>query len=148
MPRRAGTRQALRVLSLFPAALLSLIWQSQIDPRYRKMCKTLSFDIRNASLRFCTCHIKPSAARAAHFPLPSVGVPSRVDSQIHLKNSKLFVSSYTLRDDLLNFRLVLRNDMEGAPDRREKGRECVEQPMASDSQSKIVAQARVSALVS
>ena len=42
--------------------------------------------------------------------------------------------------------MVLRNDMEGAPDRREKGRECVEQPMASDSQSKIVAQARASAL--
>ena len=36
--------------------------------------------------------------------------------------------------------------MEGAPDRREKGRECVEQPMASDSQCKIVAQARGSAL--
>ena len=105
----------------FPAALLSLIWQSQIDPRYRKMCTTLSFDIRNASLRFCRCHLKPSAARAAHFPLPSVGVPSRVDSQIHLKNSQLSVSNLTLRGDLWNFRLVLRNDMEGAPDRRERG---------------------------
>src|SRR5437899_3586821 len=55
-----------------------------------------------------------------------------------------------LRGDLQYFKMVLRNDMEGAPERREKGRECVEQPMASDSQSKIVAQAReaISGLVS
>ena len=38
--------------------------------------------------------------------------------------------------------MVLRYDVEGDPDRRERGRKRIEQPMASDSQSKIVAQAR------
>ena len=41
--------------------------------------------------------------------------------------------------------MVLRHDVEGAPDRREKGRERMSQPAASDSQSKIVAQARANA---
>ena len=72
--------------------------------------------------------------------------PFRVDSQIHLNPLNPSESNQTPTSDLLYFKMVLRNDMEGAPDRREKGRECVEQPMASDSQSKIVAQARGSAL--
>ena len=43
--------------------------------------------------------------------------------------------------------MVLRYDVEGDPDRRERGGKRIAQPMASDSQSKIVAQARDSALV-
>ena len=46
--------------------------------------------------------------------------------------------------------MVLRYDVEGDPDRRERGGKRIAQPMASDSQSKIVAQAReaISGLVS